>query len=140
MNTLTLQQLINICFLEDDIKKDAITKLPTMTDDQKSRLEEICWENLNDWFVIRYEEEKNKMLLQMAEKDAEYTPDDFEAVKDKLLTELLTKISEVKTNDELVAVKQQLKEKLTVPVQNPQQVEQPAVVNPVQGDPTKAIH
>lgn len=110
---MTLQQLINISFLEEQVKNEVISKMPSLTDDQKMALEELCWKNLIDWFSIKYEAEKEKMMLQMAQGDAEYKPEDFEAAKDKLLTELLVKISEVKTNDELAAVKQQLKEKLT---------------------------
>lgn len=112
MGNISLDQLIKITFLDEATKKEALEKLPTLTDDQKNRLEQICWENLQEWFAIKFDEEKEKMITEMALGDDEYKPEDFEIAKDKILTELLTKISEVKTNDELAQVKQELKQKL----------------------------
>jgi hypothetical protein len=114
MPDLTLNQLLKISFLPNDVKKEAIEKLPLMTDDQKFQIEQICWENLRDWYQLRFQEEKEKMLTEMAQEIADYKPEDFEQAKDRILNELLVKIEEVKTNDELAKMKDVLKTNLQV--------------------------
>lgn len=112
MADLTLDQLLKISFLPDDVKKEATQKLSEMTDDQKFRLEQICWENLRDWYLLRVEAEKEKMITEMAQETTTYEPGDFEQTKDRILTELLSKVEEVKTDQQLKEMKKELKSKI----------------------------
>lgn len=114
---LTLEQLIKLANLSEDVKKDALANIASMNEDQKFRFSQICWESIARQYEARARLELERMLEEMANGEKEYSPEDFAQIEDKMLTELLKVIQGINTEEQLGEAKEELKKHLNNPLQ-----------------------
>lgn len=112
MAYLTLDKLIKLANLSENVKQDALANLDKMNEDQKLQFSQICWETIAQHCQNQATFEHDKMVEEMADGKAEYGPDDFARIEDKVLTELLAKIEGLETTEQINTVKEELKEHL----------------------------
>lgn len=117
MATLSLTQLLQLANLSPEVKKEALVNLDKMSEEQQFQLSQICWETIAQHCQNQAAFEHDKMIGEMANGEAEYGPDDFARIEDKVLTELLAKIEGMETTEQISAVKEELKEHLQTPVE-----------------------
>lgn len=111
MSALTIPQLLTITPIDEVVKKTALEKLPIMTPDEKFKLEQICWTTIRNVCEVkkrnRLEEEIDKTA-----KEGRVEKIDMAAIEDQVLNELLQKIVNIQTEDQIEEVKRMLKENL----------------------------
>ncbi|OGG14510.1 hypothetical protein A2773_05520 [Candidatus Gottesmanbacteria bacterium RIFCSPHIGHO2_01_FULL_39_10] len=105
---ITMQALLKTTPLSDENRKAMLDKLPTMTEDQKFRLAEICWTTLSTVYQIRLKKEVDRMMWEMAQGEKQYSKNDFEEMKAKLYFEFAEKLEASQTEEDMVEVKKQL--------------------------------
>lgn len=113
---LTLEQLVKLANLSEDVKKDALANIAGMNEDQKFRLSQICWESIARQYEARARLEHDRMLEEMANGEKQYSPADFAQLEDKMLTELLKVVQGINTEEQLGEVKEELQKHLNNPL------------------------
>ncbi|MBI4100660.1 hypothetical protein HY439_02865 [Candidatus Microgenomates bacterium] len=108
---LTLNQLIQLANLSEDVKKDALANLDKMNEEQKLRLSQICWENIASSCENEMKSEYEKTLEEMAEGQ-EHSPEDFKLIEEKVITSLLAKIEGLETQQAVTDVKEEIQQHL----------------------------
>lgn len=112
---LTLNQLIKMSSLSLDVKKEALENLDKLNEYQKFKLSQVCWESINDEYNNKAKLEYDKMLQEMADGEKNYSPDDFNAIGQKIISDLLLRLDNTETKDKLEKVKEELKTVLAKP-------------------------
>lgn len=115
MAYLTLNQLLQLANLSDEVKNDALANLDKMNKDQKFRLSQICWESIAKHYENDARFEYERMLEEMAGGHAQYGPDAFALIEDRVLTSLLEKIEGLQTKEQLASVQEELRQHLENP-------------------------
>lgn len=119
MATLTTKQLLEITPLTEEVKKQALEKLPAMNADEIFGLEQICWESIMEVCKLKARAKLEDEILKTSQ---EGRPEkiDTKAIQEDVLNELMAKIETIHTAAELEKVKQMLYEHM------PQKYPQPA--------------
>lgn len=112
---LTLNQLIKISNIPPKTKEDAIKNIDSLNEDQKARLSQVCWESIYLMYENKARLEYDRMLEEMASGEKKYSPDDFNAIDDKIIADLLSRLDTTETQEELTKVKGELREVLNKP-------------------------
>lgn len=111
MTGLTLPQLLEITPLTEEVKKQALEKLPLMSEGEKFQLQQICWETLMQTCKIRVRAKFEEEIYKTA-KEGRDEEIDLAAIEESVLNELLAKIESIHTEEELKNIKKMLHEAL----------------------------
>jgi len=107
--SLTLQQLLEITPLEEDVRKRAIENIPRMNETEKFQLEQICWETLMGIVKIRTQKYFEEAVEKIAKGESTDKIDE-KMLEDRALNEVLEKIENVLTETQIAKVKEMLRQ------------------------------
>lgn len=107
---LRLDQLIKMSNLSPQVKEDALKNIDTLNEDQKARLTQVCWESISLMYENKARLDFDRMLEEMANGEKEYSPSDFAAIDDKIISDILLRLDSLQTKEELEQVKETLKQ------------------------------
>ena len=121
MLNLTLDQLIKISPFPEDVKQEALQKVPSMTPGQKFEFEQKCWDSLAD-IIDAKKRFKVEALIAKGAKEGLEDKIDVGAIEDEVIGELLKKIETVTTDDHMASIQQDLQQMQTptTSIPNPQ--------------------
>ena len=100
--------VINLAPFPEEMKKDLIAKEDQMNEDQKFRLVEGAWEAITMIYETKIRKTLDDMMQEMAQGKKTYEPNDFQEAKTKIMYEFAQKLDAVKTEADLVEVKNRL--------------------------------
>lgn len=109
---LTLKQLVQITAIDQKTKDLVLNKEKSLTAGQKYKISRICWRLLATTFNTRLKTKEEEMLKEMAEGISNYNKKDFQRAEDEVIADFLIKMDNVKTKENMVAVKSQLQKTL----------------------------
>lgn len=112
---LTLDQLVKMTNLAPKTKEDATNSIGKMTEDQKFELSQICWENIATQYENKALLERNRMLEEMSLGEKTYGPADFAQIEQKIIVDLLLRLDNTKTEDDIKEIKQSLNQYINRP-------------------------
>lgn len=106
---LNLKQLVQIVPLEEKIKQQVLEQEDNLTAGQKYKISKICWRLLETIFITRVKQKKQEMIKEIAAGTASYEKEDFKRIEDEVLADILIKLDEVKSQEELAEIKNKIK-------------------------------
>ena len=101
--------------LSPKVKEDALQTLDKMNEDQKFELSQICWANIAQQYINRYNLEHDRMLEEMANGEKNYGPDDFQAIDEKIIVDILMRLDYDRSKDQISEVKKNLEQYIKKP-------------------------
>ena len=107
---LRLDQLIKMSNLSAQVKEDALKNIDTLNEDQKARLSQVCWESISLMYENKARLDYDRMLEEMANEEKEYSPSDFAAIDDKIISDILLRLDSLQTKEELESAKKDLQQ------------------------------
>lgn len=107
MASLTLEQLISLTKFPDDFKKEAYAKIPSLTNDQRFQLEQVCWEHLATILQARIQAKKEEMFEKLANGEIQ-VPASINEIEQEVVGEFLAQIESVKTSEQIADIKEEL--------------------------------
>ena len=105
---LTLKQLVKIVPLDKKTKELVLKKGDSLSPEQKYQIAKICWRLLAAVFLNQLKSKEEKMFWEMARGISNYDKKDFQRVEDEVIADFLIKMDEVKTEEKVKAIKNQL--------------------------------
>jgi len=104
---LTLKQLIQIVPLDEKVKQSVLNEEERLTADQKYKISKTCWRLLSTIFISRIKNKKEEMIKKISQGE-EFNKEDFKRIEDEVLADILIKLDEVKSEEEIKTVKKQI--------------------------------
>jgi hypothetical protein len=134
---LTLRQLVQISPISDAIKNRVMNEESNLTEEDKFKISQICWQTISVAIQARCEDKFDQMLKETAEGGMVYQKEDFDREEDAIIAEFLIKMDQLQTDQKMDDVKAELKKHMeAVKSANANQT----VNTTPQGDPSKAVH
>lgn len=109
---LTLNQLLKMTNLSPKVKEDTLSTFDKMSEDQKFELSQICWANIAQQYLNKANLEHDRMLEEMANGEKNYGPDDFQAVDEKIIVDILMRLDLDRSKEQISEVKKNLEQYL----------------------------
>lgn len=104
-----LKSLIRAAPFDEKTQREILSKFDKLTDDQKFKLQEMCWTALANQYQNRLAYEMNRMILEMAQRKGLYGQQDLAEIQTKLSLEFAEKLRAAGTEVELEEVREKLK-------------------------------
>ncbi len=109
---ITLKSLLMAAPIPEEVKKQAMDQIDTLTPEQKLELSNIAWFGLSQTYNNELQYQLDTMLAEVREGKRTFNPNDFNEVKAKLQQELAQKLNAAETQEDIEEVRTQL-EKIT---------------------------
>lgn len=117
MTTLTTRELFSIAPFKEEVREKRLDKLPFMSRDEISQLEQACWDALTQLCLARAKFIFDEELHKMAERKTDQ-PISLERIKDEaihMLFEDFKIIETIKDGGKIEEIRRRLKQALGPP-------------------------
>jgi hypothetical protein len=104
---ITLRQLISVAPLSEEVKKELLAAAPTFSAGKVFEVEQLCWAMISQWYQNELSHRQETAVLEIAQGKT-YAEDYFEKLPDMLYRELVEKLQEEETEENLEAVRAKL--------------------------------
>lgn len=105
---ITLEQLIAVTPFSEEMRKEILEKLPTLSESQKFEMMDLCWQTINFEYQNKIDYAFQKATLEMAQGEKTYSKEDFRKMEDEIFDELVKKLAAAGTEVALEDVRQKL--------------------------------
>ena len=105
-----LKQLIQIASYTPEAKEELLGKLGSLSDQQKSDLENLTWNLIREEYENKVAFETEKAIVGMADGSKKFGDTDLQKIENDIFNELVTKIQGINTQKEIAEVRQKIQE------------------------------
>ncbi len=109
---ISLKTLLIASPMSQDLKDQLLTKLDSLTDDQKLQLSIGCWQALAQLFDTRYKARVAQALAEIREGKKQYSQEDLQKIEADLYREFAQTLNSAQTEEEIQQVRQELQKYL----------------------------
>lgn len=102
---ITLKKLITVAPFSEEVKTELLSKVDTLSDAKKFELTDMCWMLISQWYHNEIRARYEIATLEMAEGKKTYTKEELAKIPDQLFDELMNKLKEAATAEEIEEVR-----------------------------------
>ena len=106
---ISLQKLIMVAPFSEDVKNELLQKVDTFDKEKEFTLINMCWDLISEWYHNEVDARYRQAMLEGAQEEGKYTKEYFDKIPDTVFNELMDKLKEAGSVEEL----QEVREKLT---------------------------
>lgn len=105
---ITLEQLIIVAPFSDEMRKELLEKLDSLSESKRFELMDLCWETINLDYQNKLNYAMQKATLEMAHGQKNYSKEDFQKMENDLFDELIKKLESAGSKVAIEEVREKL--------------------------------
>jgi hypothetical protein len=94
--------------LKEDTRNELFQSFETLGKDKQIEIIDLCWSLISSEFQAKLGLERQKMLMEMASQEKNYTSEEFDKAEESIMNELFEKLEASGNEEKIEEVRKQL--------------------------------